>query len=249
VSVALTVTVLGSSGMFATVERACAGYLIEVDDYKLWLDAGAGSWRNLLSHIDYRDLDGILLSHRHPDHTSDVLQAFHARHYGDDGPLEPIPLWAPAEAVEIVSNYSSESRSGLDFHTITEESALEIGNARFSFVRMAHPVETLGVRIEYGDTVFAYSSDTGEDADFKTLAESADLFLCEATLQDSDDMWTGHLRATQAARIATLADARLLVLTHLPPGRDHQRSLAEARAETGTQVMLAADGLRLEVEG
>jgi len=244
---ALAVTVLGSSGMYATVKRACAGYLIEIDDFTLWLDAGAGSWRNLITHIDYRNLNGVVLSHRHPDHTSDVLQAFHARHYGDGGPLEPIPLWAPAEAIELVATNSTESRSGFDFHTITDESVLEIGAARVTFVRMAHPPETLGVRIEYGDEIFAYSSDTGEDADFKTLAESANVFMCEATLQNSDDVWHGHLRAAQAARAATLAGARQLVLTHLPPGRDHDLSLAEARAATDTRVELASDGLRLEL--
>jgi ribonuclease BN (tRNA processing enzyme) len=244
---ALAVTVLGSSGMYATVERACAGYFVEIDDFKLWLDAGAGTWRNLLTFADYRDLDGILLTHRHPDHTSDVLQAFHARHYGDGGPLEPIPLWAPSEAIEIVSAYSSDSSSGFDFHTITDDSALEIGSGRLSFARMAHPPETLGVRIEYGNEVFAYSSDTGEEADFKALAGGADVFVCEATLQDSDDPWQGHLRASQAARVATLAGVRKLVLTHLPPGRDHELSLAEARATTDIEVELADDGLRLEM--
>jgi ribonuclease BN (tRNA processing enzyme) len=243
----LAVTVLGSSGMYATVERACAGYLVELDEFKLLLDAGAGTWRNLLTHLDYRDLDGILLSHRHPDHTSDVLQAFHARHYGPDGPLEPIPFWAPEEAIELVTHYSNESRSGFDFHMITEQSAIEIGAAGVTFARMAHPPETLGVRIEHEDGVFAYSSDTGADADFKALAGEAGVFMCEATLQDSDEIWAGHMRASQTARAATDAGVQQLVLTHLPPERDHQLSLTEARAATDMPVDLAFDGLRLEV--
>src|SRR5918996_3977146 len=243
----LAVTVLGSSGMYATVERACAGYLVEIDDFILLLDAGAGTWRNLLTHVDYRDLDGILLSHRHPDHTSAALQASHARHYGPDGPLDPIPFWAPAEAIELVSNYSNESRSGFDFHTITEDSALEIGAARVSFVRMAHPPETLGVRIEHEGRIFAYSSDSGEGADFKSLAGGSSVFVCEATLQDADEIWSGHMRASQAAHVATLAVTQQLVLTHLPPERDHELSLSEARAVTDARVQLAYDGLRLEV--
>ena len=78
----LAVTVLGSSGMFQTLERSCAGYLIEVDGANLWLDAGAGTWLNLQRSIRYEDLDGVVLTHGHPDHTTDVLQAYHARRYG-----------------------------------------------------------------------------------------------------------------------------------------------------------------------
>ena len=68
------VTVLGSSGMFPTSERACAGYLVEIGDKKIWLDAGSGSWRNLVKTCSYAELDGVILTHRHPDHHS-ALQA------------------------------------------------------------------------------------------------------------------------------------------------------------------------------
>jgi ribonuclease BN (tRNA processing enzyme) len=244
----LTVTVLGSSGMFATRERSCSGYLVEFDDKKLWMDAGAGTWRNLLDHADYRDLDGVLLSHRHPDHTTDALQAFHSRQYGGPQPLDPIPLWAPSEAIDHIRSFSPESAKAFDFHAITAESALEIGRARFTFVRMAHPPVTLGVRIEHEQSSFAYSSDSGEDADFKSLAGEAEIFVCEATLQDQDERWEGHMRASQAAAVAGEAGAALLVLTHLPPGRDHHVSLAEARAASDVQAMLAFDGLRLEAK-
>jgi ribonuclease BN (tRNA processing enzyme) len=243
----ITVTVLGSSGMFATVERACSGYLVEIDGFNLWMDAGAGTWRNLLAYIDFRELNGLLLSHRHPDHTTDSLQAFHARKYGVDEPLAPIPLWAPGEALELVAGYSGESKSAFDFHEIDDASAVEIRGARLTFVRTAHPPVTFGVRIEHADGIVAYSSDTGEETDFKQLAGDSDIFLCEATFQDRDDKWMGHLRASQAAHAATLAAARHLVLTHLPPGRDHELSLVEARAATDVDVSLAADGLRLDV--
>jgi ribonuclease BN (tRNA processing enzyme) len=78
--VKIKVTVLGSSGVFATRDRACAGYLVDLGDAKIWMDAGAGTWRNLITQMDYTQLDGVLLSHRHPDHTSDVYQAYHARY-------------------------------------------------------------------------------------------------------------------------------------------------------------------------
>jgi ribonuclease BN (tRNA processing enzyme) len=104
------------------------------------------------------------------------------------------------------------------------------------------------VRVEAGDAILAYSADSGTGADFESLASGAALFICEATFQDSDESWTGHMSAAQAAAIAGQVDATSLLLTHLPPGRDLALSLAEADREgMGLQIQLAADGQRLEV--
>ena len=243
-----TVTVLGSSGMYATPERACSGYLLEVDESRLWMDAGAGSWRNLLRSVAYQALDGVLLSHRHPDHTTDVYQAFHARHYGGPEPLPSIPLWAPAETLERLCGFGSEIQESFDLRTIAAGDSLDIAGARFSFVAMVHPAETVGMRIEHDGAVLSYSADTGPEADMETLARGADVFVCEATLQDSDEPWEGHTSASAAGVIAADLAVNRLLLTHLPPWRDLGLSLKQARGASGDVVVdLAEDGMRLEV--
>lgn len=244
----IAVTVLGSAAMYATLERCCSGYLVELGSSKLWIDAGGGTWRQLLQFTDHRDVDAVLLTHRHPDHTIDVFQALHARLFGGEEPLPPIPLWAPGETLERLLAFSSEVARGFDLRVIAEGESVEADGAKLSFVRMAHPPETLGVRIEHEGTVMAYSADTGPNADFRALAGDADLFVCEATFQDSDDEWEGHMRASQAGAAAADAGARKLLLTHLPAERDLVLSLAEAQKSSGdAEVQLAADGLRLVV--
>ncbi len=244
----LRVTVLGSSGMFATKDRACAGYLLEFAERRIWLDAGGGTWRNLLGHIAHDKLDGVILSHRHPDHTIDLFQAFHARHYGGAEPLPPIPLWAPAETLERVVDFSKEVAESFDVRPVAAGQTLTLFGADVSFVDMAHPAETVGVRVEVDGRVLAYSADTGPAADFVALAGDADLFVCEASFQEADPGWSGHLTAAEAASFGAEARVRKLLLSHLPPNRDVSVTLDQARAASpALAVELARDNMTLEV--
>lgn len=243
-----SLTVLGSSGMFGTIHRACAGYLVESDEARLLIDCGSGTWRNLLDQIDHASLDGIFLSHRHPDHVSDLFQVFHARRYGSSEPMAKIPLWAPAETLDRITSFTKELDEAFTLNAVAPGDALETGGVAFTFFEMAHPPETVGIRMERGGESIAYSSDTGPHADLTALARNATVFVCEATLQDSDQGWEGHLRAAQAGEAAAEAGAKKLVLTHLPPGRDHGLSLTEAHKTSGdAEVQLASDGLKVEV--
>ncbi|MDQ4025319.1 MAG: MBL fold metallo-hydrolase [Actinomycetota bacterium] len=243
----MRLTILGTSARFATAERACSGYLLEIDGHTLWLDAGAGTWQNLLRHCRFEDLEGVVLTHRHPDHATDVYQLQHALLFGPGGRRPAIPLWAPAETIDLLSAYDDLS-DAFETHAVEDGSSVGFAGATLRFFRMAHPPETVGVRVESDGATLAYSADSGEDADFLGLAGGAALFLCEASNQDSDELWQGHLRAAQAGRIAREAGVRRLVLTHLPVERDLGQSLEQARREAGdVPVELAADGAVYEV--
>ncbi len=71
----LSVMVLGSGGPVATAEgRASAGYLIFTDGKpRILMDVGGGTFQRLAkSGTIIKDLDLILLSHLHTDHTGDL---------------------------------------------------------------------------------------------------------------------------------------------------------------------------------
>lgn len=244
----LAVTILGSSAMYATASRACSGYLVESDDTRIWMDAGGGTWRNLQSVLEQPDLDAILLSHRHPDHTIDLFQCFHFRRYGSSEPLPPIPLYAPAETVDRLVAFSPEIKEAFDIQPVAAGDSVKVDNTAVSFFEMAHPAQTLGARIENDDDVLAYSADTGPTGNLAELAAGADLFLCEATFQEADDEWDGHMTAGQAGKVAATAGVGRLVLTHLPDNHDLSVSVLQAQESSdGIEVTLAADSLRLEL--
>lgn len=71
----LSVMVLGSGGPIATAEgRASAGYLIFTDGKpRILMDVGGGTYQRLAqSGTNIKDLDIVLLSHLHADHTGDL---------------------------------------------------------------------------------------------------------------------------------------------------------------------------------
>ncbi len=75
---ALSVMVLGSGGPVAvTPGRASAGYLIFVDGKpRILMDVGGGTYQRLAqSGVNIRDLDIVLLTHLHIDHTGDLSAA------------------------------------------------------------------------------------------------------------------------------------------------------------------------------
>lgn len=72
---ALSVMVLGSGGPVATAAgRASAGYLIFLDGKpRILMDVGGGTYQRVAeSGVNIRDLDTVLLSHLHIDHTGDL---------------------------------------------------------------------------------------------------------------------------------------------------------------------------------
>lgn len=71
----LSVIVLGSGGPIATAEgRASAGYLVFTDGKpRILMDVGGGTYQRLAeSGTNIKDLDIVLLSHLHADHTGDL---------------------------------------------------------------------------------------------------------------------------------------------------------------------------------
>jgi ribonuclease BN (tRNA processing enzyme) len=134
-----------------------------------------------------------------------------------------------------------------DFGTL-EPGTREIGPFRVTLAHMNHPVETFGFRVEAGGRALAYSADTGESAALVDLARGVDLMLCEASFLDGPDLPQGlHLTARQAADHAAQAGAGRLILTHLVPWNDQQRTLEEAAPYFPGPLSLATSGLVVDL--
>jgi ribonuclease BN (tRNA processing enzyme) len=232
----MRLTVLGCSGSYAGPGSACSGYLVEGGGVNLWLDAGPGTLANLQEHVDLDAIDGVVLTHAHPDHWVDLLPFHNVVRYIRK--RSGLPVWSPRKVLELTRAVNGELTHALDWTVIDESSHVELGGLRLSFSRTDHGPETLAVRVDDGLRSLAYSADTG-GAWSLTRFDPVDVALLEATLTTELEGSVQHLSARQAGALATEAGAGRLLLTHLQPGTDGERQLADARAAFAGPVELA----------
>jgi ribonuclease BN (tRNA processing enzyme) len=232
--VGLSVTVLGCCGSYAGPGGACSGYLVRGADTTLWLDAGSGTLANLQRHVALDRVDGVVLSHGHPDHWSDVEGFRVALTYVLR--REGVPVLAPAGVRRLLSE---DPGTAFDWREVADGDRVELGGLRLAFSRTEHPPETVAVRVDGEGRALAYSADTGPGWSFDALGDGIDLALCEATHLREDEGSGVHLSARQAATMARRCRVGRLVLTHLWPTVDPDESRQEASAAYGAPVELA----------
>ena len=75
---------------------------------------------------------------------------------------------------------------------------------------------TFGLRVAGGGRTLAYSGDSAPSPALVQLARGADLFLCEATLDEPEPGLRGHLTEEEALAAHRESGAARLVVVHRP---------------------------------
>jgi ribonuclease BN (tRNA processing enzyme) len=241
-------TVIGCSGSFPGPASPASCYLLEAEGFRLLLDLGNGALGALQRHAPLDGIDAVCLSHHHADHCLDMCPFMVARTFGPAGLLRKIPVYGPeGTARRMAQAYGLEEHPGMeqafDFVTLAPGTR-QIGPFQVTVAHMNHPVETFGFRVEHAGRCLAYSADTGTSPALVELAGTADLLLCEASyLSGPDAAPDMHLSARQAAEHAARAGVGALLLTHLVPWNEQERTLEEASScGFDGPISLAASG-------
>ena len=226
----MRLTVLGCCGSYAAPGGACSGYLVQGGGKNLWLDAGPGTLANLQRHIDLDDLDGVVLTHAHPDHWVDLLPFHNVVRYIRK--RSGLPVWSPKRVLELTQEVNGKLGDAVDWTVVNPRSNVELGGLRLSFSRTDHGPETLAVRVdEAGGPSLGYTADTGPAWPLSNLGPGLDAALVEASMPVEAEGSVQHLSGRQAGRTAAKAGVGRLLLTHIQPGVDPEQQVADARAE------------------
>ena len=247
----MKVHVVGSSGTFPVPGRPATGFLIEYGSTRIWCDAGPGTFVNLPVEPDM--VDAIIVSHQHPDHSTDLFTAFHSWTYRPE-PRTGVPLYAAQAVWDRMSVYLEKGQGSnlgecFDFTPVWTGDVVEIGEITVSFVEMNHSVPTIGSHYQANNRSLFFTGDTGREGEWQELARGVDVLLCEATYQGEPGLnpYPYHLTATEAGQIAREMGAKRLFLTHIPPYRDVSLSVHEAELAFDRPVGLAVPGGVIDV--
>jgi ribonuclease BN (tRNA processing enzyme) len=246
----MRLTVLGGCGAWPEAGRACSGFLVEHDGYRLVLDLGYATMPRLLQLCSADQVDAVFISHGHPDHCADLNPLLRARALRDDA-APPLPVFAPAGALDAVLALDRPGMlaGALDLREFEPGRLLEIGPFRAQTRLLPHWLPNAGLRLAAAGRTLTYTGDCGPSADLPGLARDTDVLLAEATYIDEvpQDSRRYLSSARQAGRLAAHAGARSLVLTHLQPGTDPVAARSAAGEHYGGVTAVATPGLAMPV--
>ncbi|MQY10961.1 hypothetical protein SRB5_10750 [Streptomyces sp. RB5] len=238
------VTVLGSCGAYPEPGRACSGFAVDWDGYRLVLDLGYATLPRLLAHWPDGAPEAVVITHEHPDHCIDLHGLFRMRLYG--GKAEPrLPLYCPPGVLDRLRGLEPDVDLNSVFDVRSLPGTHRVGPFELTGLALPHFVPNAGVRLDADGIALAYSGDTGPDARLAELGRDTDLFILEATDRcgETERPTRNLLTSAEAGHWARRAGARRLMLTHFWPGNDRAASLAAASGHFDGQVLAAEEDL------
>lgn len=252
--------VLGSGTCAVTFKQNAAGYLIKAGKTKILLDCGSGIIRQIVkAGEDYKDIDIVVLSHFHPDHASDLVFLIQAI---ENTPLfkrkKPLYVLGPKGVKDFVSNLlllfdlgSLESRKyGLKVYGLDKKRS--ILRVNFEGKKGNHSQHSVIVKLKSKGKTLVYSADTDWDPEIADFSKNIDFLILEASwssqYKDKKEIRGKHLTPQMAVKLAKMAKARKLLLTHFYPVFSEKQIKKETEnSKFKGEILIAADFLKFVI--
>jgi len=218
----LKLTILGSAAAVADAYHENTYMVLQSKQSSLLIDCGGSPMARLdRVNVDLETLDGLLVTHHHPDHIYGVPVLLLGLWL--TGRQRPLAIYGSQRTLQIIPNMMQlmEWQVWPDMYPITyreipwQEKALLIDHVEYTVYTspVQHLMPTVGLRIESKKTgqALTYSSDTCPCDAVVRLAQGSDILIHEST-----GPFPGHSTPVQAGEIARRAGVKRLVLIHYP---------------------------------
>jgi phosphoribosyl 1,2-cyclic phosphodiesterase len=201
--------------------------------------------------MDPSTLDGILLTHKHLDHSGDVNVMIEAMTEG--GFKKRGTLFAPRDALEedpVVLKYAMGYVNKLE--VLKEDSEYRIGDIWFSTAcKHRHRVETYGLNFKICPRTISFITDTKFFSELPDLYRGEILVIHVVRLKPVGNEPIEHLSIDDVRSIVKKARPRLTLLTHFGMTMIKAKPwvvAAELEKELGLKVIAASDGMKIDLE-
>jgi ribonuclease BN (tRNA processing enzyme) len=233
--------------------RSSGGLWLSFQGVNLYMDPGPGALVRCLAtnpRLDPTMLDGILLSHRHLDHSGDVNALIEAMTEG--GYQRKGALFVPGEALEedpVVLKYIRPYLGKIEI--LRENQTYSLGDLTFSTAgRHHHSAETYGFNFQLPETTVSYITDTKFHPDLISQYPGEVLLLNVVLLAEIPERRIDHLSFDDVKTMLRETRAKTVVMTHFGTRilqADPSELAQRLSEETGRKIIAARDGMVLEI--
>ncbi|KFD42410.1 metallo-beta-lactamase [Peptococcaceae bacterium SCADC1_2_3] len=250
---------LGTAGARFVVARQLrfsGGTLISLNNKKIILDPGPGTivrCAKAKPPVDVTQVEAIILSHLHIDHSNDVNILIDAMTSG--GIKKRGVLFAPADALngnnQVVLNYL---RSYLDEIVILKENTTyQLGDGiNFSTsIKHRHPVETYGIIFHLPGRKVSFMADTKYFSELSTSYVNSDLLIMNVVFhQPVEHSSAMHLSLEDVKNVLTEIKPAKIIMTHFGTTMLKAKPwelASKLTAEYKVEVIAATDGMKVDL--
>jgi ribonuclease BN (tRNA processing enzyme) len=229
--------ILGSGTCVPSKRRSPAGTALNLDEEWMLVDSGSGTLGRLNRvDVDYRAIRRVFYTHRHPDHTADLVPFLLALGCTPDFErTDSLELFGPEGFEEFYRQtlhaFPSAAPEGYEVQVReVSRDTLTFGDVEVRCAPLDHGnTPCVGYRFTRGGHSVVIAGDTGYCASLVDLAQDADILALEASFPDAEHLRGHHLHAAETGRVAADAGVRCLILTHMYPVCDQfdMESLAQ----------------------
>jgi ribonuclease BN (tRNA processing enzyme) len=244
---ALEVVVLGSGGP-RPFGRAASSYIVLLDGVpRILVDAGPGAFLRMGElNLDLSNVDTVLLTHLHIDHSGDLAAFFNARALTADGPIV-YRIFGPDGAGQFPKTsrfvdllvgkggaFEYQTTFGADESFKVRDLAITLDSPRTKIVDenglVVEEIAThhddcpsVAYRITYKGAVLVFSGDMDASAlpNLEQLAAKADLLIFNCAVLDPPDspsqLYALHTPPHKIGEAARAAAVKSLLLSHTAP--------------------------------
>ena len=250
------VVTVGTGTCVPRLDRRGPCTLVEAGGFRLVVDLGLGSLHGLLeAGVPHHRVDAVLLTHLHPDHTTELVPLLFAARYDERPRVRPLRLLGGAGLRDFLAGlaraYGGWLEPGgyrLEVRELAPGDRVALGPWEVRAAGAVHIPSSLAYRFEGAGLSMAVTGDTGPAPGLAVFARGARLLLAEASLPEGEG-FDRHLTARQAGEMAREAGVGRLVLHHLYPSADRDDPGRRAREVFGGEVIVARDGQEVWGEG
>ena len=248
-----TIRFLGTGGARFTVAKqllGTGGAWLDLCGTEILFDPGPGCLVYAIKHgCDPTKLSGIILSHKHLDHSVDINVMIEAMTEG--GWKQRGIVFAPSDAFEdgaVILPYVSRYPDKIEL--LSEGREYTLGDVAFTTpVKHIHQVETYGFTFQTPRHKFSWITDT-KLFDALPGHYKSDLLVINVLCYEHR-IPVDHLSLTEAKQIIREVKPRMALLTHfgVPLWKVKPWEIEDRISdETGTKVIAARDGMVFDLD-